>query len=120
MAKRRSYEVRTRANTAAASILAKAFNPDAKFAADGARVWAPEDMQRYKLEDIALALRGKRAVEFEELVEDVPPSAVKYAVTKGWLVKAAAGFYCVTEKAASELRLPRKADGLTIRFLKVA
>lgn len=120
--KRRSYEDRTRSNTPAARMLAEAFTrkieftpgPDGEFI----RVWRPDELQTYKNDDIARAISRRRAFEFHELVGDIPPTAVKYAVTKGWLVQLQ-GLYWVTEKAAAEFKLPATtADGVRIRFLK--
>lgn len=127
MARRRtSYEQRTRSNTPAARAIAKAFcaRPEVVEDADGflVRQWKPEEMQTYTQDEVAGALKRKRAVEHNELLEVIPPSAIKYAVTKHWLKPAAVGtYYMVTDRAAADLALPRKtAEGWTIRFAKAA
>ena len=121
---RRSYETRSRSNTQAAKVLAEAFCRKVEFTAteegDLVRQWRKDELQTFKHEDIAGALRGKRAFEHNELLAEIPPTAIKYAVTKSYLVQAA-GLYFVTEKAAAEFQLPRKAgNGLTIKFAKLA
>lgn len=120
--KRHTYAQRTRANTEGARMLAEAFCRKVEYVVDDAgrsvRKWFPDQLQTYKNDDIARAVSRRRAIEYTDLVDDIPPTAVKYAVTKGWLVLAG-GLYWVTAKAAIELKLPPKtADGLTIRFLK--
>lgn len=122
---KRTYEQRTRMNTQGARLLAKAFVERPQFIADDAgnmvRQWRAEELQTFKNADIAAVLSGFRALETHELLEGIPPTAIKYAVTKGWLVMdRVAGFYWVTDKAAFDLKLPRKVGGLTIKFLKMA
>jgi hypothetical protein len=52
------------------------------------------------------------------MLEFVPPTAIKYCVTKGWIVKAErGGFYHVTRKAAAELDLPRQHHGRNIQLM---
>lgn len=120
--KLRSYDARTGRNTAGAAIIAKAFVERPVFleTAEGCMVreWKPEEMQSYSNADIAEAIGGRRAVERDEMLGTIPMSAVKYCVTKGWLWMDRMGLYWVTEKAATELKLPRKSAGATIRFLK--
>ena len=120
--KRASYKLRTGMTTRAAKIAAKAITDQPVFIEDenGFRIrqWKPEEFQRYRNEQIVEALRLRAVVEPEELLEFVPPPAIKYCLTKGWLVKAErGGFYHVTRKAAADLKLPRKLHGRQIRFL---
>lgn len=121
ISKRRTYEQRTRANTVGARMLAEAFTRKIEFTEVGGdlvRQWRADELQAYKNSDIGSAISRRRAFEHNELLADIPPTAIKYAVTKGWLVLTG-GLYWVTEKAAAELKLPRKGhDGLSIRFLK--
>lgn len=120
--KRRSYEERSGMIGRAAKIAAKAVIEKPVFVEDDdghlIRQWKPEELQRYGNDEIRQALRNRRAVEAEDMLEFVPPTAIKYCVTKGWIVKAErGGFYYVTRKAAAELDLPRKFQGRTIQFL---
>lgn len=120
--KRASYEVRSGMCQRAAKIAAKAMVEKPVFIEDEdghlIRQWKPEEMQRYSNDDIKAALRLRRVVEAEEMLEFIPPPAIKYCVTKGWIVKAEnAPFYYVTRKAAAELDLPRKHQGRAIQFL---
>lgn len=117
--KRFAYEIRSGACSRPGKIAFKAFNESPVFEedADGhmIRQWKPEELQRYTTEDIKNALRGMQVVEAEDMLEWVPPSAIKYSVTKGWLFRDGP-FYRVTRKAAAELSLPRSVGGRTIRF----
>ena len=120
--KRRSYDERTGRCTRAAKIAAKAAVEKPVFIEDedGHRIrqWKPEEMRRYGNEQIIEALRLRTVVEPEEMLGFVPPPAIKYCVTKGWIAKAqVGGFYHVTRKAAAELNLPRTLNGRKIRFL---
>jgi hypothetical protein len=120
--KRAAYDIRTGRCERAAKIVAKAVVEKPVFVedADGhlIRQWKPEELQRYTTEEIATALRRRQVVEAEEMLQFVPPSAIKYCETKGWIYKASGGFFHVTRKAAAELELPRTlADGRKIRFL---
>jgi hypothetical protein len=58
-------------------------------------------------------------VEVAELLGDIPISAIKNAIYKGWIVKdPTAPFYHVTRLAQIELGLPKKdRNGCAIRFL---
>jgi hypothetical protein len=113
---RKSYETRTGANTRAAAILAKAVVEKPKFFedADGniVRAWQSSEMSSYSNADLANALRNRVAVEPGEMLGTVPPSAIKYCVTKGWLVpNEAKTLYAVTFKAACDLDLPVRFKG---------
>lgn len=119
---RARYEARTGMHSKAAKICAKAQVEKVVFIEDNdghqIRQWKPEELQRYSNDDIKLALRLSRAVEPEDMLQFVPPSAIKYCETKGWIVKQPGGFFLVTRKAAAELELPRKMrDGRKILFL---
>jgi hypothetical protein len=120
--KRRSYAARSGMDLLAAKIAAKAMIEQPVFVedADGHRIrqWKPEELQRYSNDEIKEALRLKRVVEPEDMLEFVPPSAIKYCVTKGWIVKAErGGYFHITRKAAADLELPRKHQGRTIQFM---
>lgn len=120
--KRASYEQRSGVCTRAAKIAAKAVTEKPVFVEDEdghmMRQWKRSELQSYSNDDIKAALRLNRVVEAEDMLEFVPPSAIKYCVTKGWLVKAEnAPFFFVTRKAASDLDLPRKLQGRAIQFL---
>ncbi|HEY5411309.1 MAG TPA: hypothetical protein VIJ94_11350 [Caulobacteraceae bacterium] len=123
MARRRSYLDRTHANTRGAKLLAAAFVARPVFVNDEdgnpVRQWRADEMQTYTVAEITQALRGRRAHESFELLEFIPPSAIKYCVSRGWLVDQA-GLYFVTEKAAADLHLPRTTPGMSLKFLKVA
>jgi hypothetical protein len=123
--RRRTYEQRTKATTEAARILARAVTQQIEYMTtpegDRVRVWRPEELQRFTNADIAKGLSYRRAVEHIELLDFIPPTGIKYALTKGWISKdRRAEFYWVTQKGADELNLPRKVGGITIRFLKPA
>jgi len=118
---RKAYAARTGMLGRSARILAKAIVEQPKFYEDEdgnrCRVWKPEESSSYSNADIALCLRNRVAVEPGEFLATVPPSAIKYAVTKGWIVKdALGGFYRVTKKAAFELKLPLAFEGRKIPF----
>jgi hypothetical protein len=122
MAKRRTYAQRTQSK--AGQVLAKTLFRKIEHTLDAAgnevRVWHADELQSYKDEDIARALRGARAFEWHELMEWIPPSAIKYARTRGWLLQQG-DLYFVTDKAAKAFSLPRRnAVGLTIKFAKAA
>jgi hypothetical protein len=120
-ARKRSYVDRTGMTTRSARVLAKAINERPAFIEDAdehlIRQWKPEELQRYSNDDIKSALRFRHVAEAEELTETIPPTAVKYGVTKGWLRQdERGGWYHVTRKAAAELDLPRQHRGRKIRF----
>lgn len=128
MRRRKTYDERTGRNTRAAATLARAISrPVVEIVEENPvtgyvdRAWRPEEMQRYSNQDIAAALAGQRVFDEEELLQSIPPSAIKYAVTQKWLSRGqVAGQFWVTVKAATELKLPRKAGGMTLKFAKVA
>ena len=117
--KRFCYEVRSGSASRAGGIAFKAFNEVPEFVedADGhlIRQWKPSELQTYTTDDIVQAVRGRHAVEAEDMLEYIPPSAIKYAVTKGWLFQDGP-FYRVTRKAAAELDLPRSVGGRKLHF----
>jgi len=76
------------------------------------RVWKSAEMSSYSNADIAGCLINRVAVEPNEMLGTVPPSAIKYAVTKGWLVpNSDKTLYRVTLKGAIELDLPLRFKG---------
>ena len=82
--------------------------------ADGytVRVWKSSEMSSYSNSDIASCLANRVAVEPGEMLGTVPPSAIKYAVTKGWLMpNDGKTLYRVTLKGAIELDLPLRFKG---------
>jgi len=121
--RRTTWAQRTGHNTKSASLLFRAHNDAPQFIedADGhrSRVWQAHELQSYAKNDIVTAVRFQRAVEREDLLEHIPPSAVKWAVTKGWLFESTTtkGVFWVTRKAAAELDLPRTHQGRKIQFL---
>jgi len=119
--KRSSYAVRSGMTGRAAKVLASAVNEKPEFYEDEdgnrIRVWKSSEMSSYSNADIADCLRNRVAVEAAEMLGTVPPSAIKYAVTKGWLVKDMLGdFFRVTRKASFELKLPLSFQGRKIPF----
>ena len=113
---RKSYEDRTGMNKRASVILAAAVfvRPEMKDDEDGnrVRVWKSSEMSSYSNADIASTLTNRVAVEPGDMLGTVPPSALKYAVTKGWLVpNDNHTLYRVTLKGAIELDLPLRFKG---------
>ena len=117
--KRFSYERRSRQNTRGAAIMFRAFNDKPEFVedADGhmIRQWKKHELRTYTTGDIQIALRGANALDEEDMLEHIPPSAIKYCVTKGWLFRDGP-FYRVTRKAAAALALPHSVGGRKIHF----
>jgi len=71
------------------------------------RVWKSSEMSSYSNSDIASTLVNRVAVEPNEMLGTVPPSAIKYCVTKGWLIpNADKTLYRITLKGAIDLDLP--------------
>ena len=113
---RKSYEVRTGMAKRASVILVTAIfvKPQMTEDEDGnkIRVWKSSEMSSYSNADIASTLINRVAVEANEMLGTVPPSAIKFAVTKGWLVTDHNKvLYRVTLKGAIELDLPLKFTG---------
>ena len=76
------------------------------------RVWKSAEMSSYSNADIASTLVNRVAVEPGEMLGTVPPSAIKYCVTKGWLVpNASKTLYSVTLRGAVDLNLPLRFKG---------
>jgi hypothetical protein len=66
------------------------------------RVWKSSEMSSYTNADVTSCLADRVAVEPAEMLGTVPPSAVKYAVTKGWLLpNASKTLYRVPSRARS-------------------
>jgi hypothetical protein len=77
------------------------------------RVWKSSELQSYTNADIASCLANRVAVEPAEMLGTVPPSAIKYCVSKGWLLtNESKTLYRVTLKAAIELNLPLHFKGI--------
>ena len=104
--KRSTYSERTRQTSRAAQSLAAAVNGRAD--------------DHWSHDTIRTALLRRHVVELEDLLAELPRAAISYAVTKGWIYKAAPGqaYFRVTKRAVAELQLPaRRGDGSKICFL---
>lgn len=121
------YAARTGMNSRASVILAKATfaKPETIETVDGdvIRVWKSSESSSYSNRDIASVLRYRQAVTADDMLGSVPPSAIKYCVTKRWLAPNAGGtLFFITLKAAIELDLPMNFakgsanNGRRIRF----
>ena len=113
---RKSYADRTGMSSRASITLAAAIveKPKTFEDEDGnvIRVWKSSEMSSYSNADIASTLRNRVAVEPNEMLGTVPPSAIKYCVTKGWLVpNASKTLYSVTLRGAVDLNLPLRFKG---------
>lgn len=113
---RKSYEARTGMTKRASVHLVKGIFTKLETIEDDQgnvmRVWQPSEMQSYSNADIASCLRNRVAVEANEMLGTVPPSAIKYCVTKGWLVpNETKTFFRVSLKGAIELDLPLHFKG---------
>jgi hypothetical protein len=113
---RKSYEARTGMDKRAAKILAAAniVKPETIEDDQGntIRVWKSSESSSYSNADIASTLVNRVAVEPNEMLGTVPPSAIKYCVTKGWLVpNASKTLYSVTLRGAVDLNLPLRFKG---------
>ena len=108
---RKSYEIRTGMNSRANRILVAAMADKPKFHEDEdgnlIREWKTSELQRYSNSDIANCLLNRVAVTPGEMLGTVPPTAIKYCVTKGWLVpNASSTLFTVSLKGAIDLDLP--------------
>lgn len=113
---RRSYEARTGMNTRAAIVLAKALTekPETIEDDDGnvIRLWKSSESSSYTNANLRDCLRNRVAIEANEMLGTVPPSAIKYCVTKGYLLpNAGKTLFFITLKAAIELDLPLRFKG---------
>lgn len=113
---RKSYEARTGMDKRASTILVSAIFVKAAFSEDEdgnrVRAWKSSEMSSYSNNDIASCLVNRVAIEPNEMLGTVPPSAIKYAVTKGWLLpNDSKTLYRVTLKGAIELDLPLRFKG---------
>ena|ERR1700722_11359852 len=113
---RKSYEARTGMNSRANRILVAAMAEKPVFKEDDngnlIREWQKKDEQRFTNAQLADCLRNRVAVEPGEMLGTVPPTAIKYCVTKGWLVpNASASLYTITLKGAIDLDLPLNFKG---------
>ena len=89
-----AYAARTGMDKRSAKILVAAYivKPETFEDEQGnvIRVWKSAEMSSYSNADIASTLRNRVAVEPNEMLGTVPPSAIKSCVTKGWLVRTRA------------------------------
>jgi len=112
---RASYAARTGMDSRACKILLAAQAVKVEFHEDedgnAIRVWKASELQSYTNGDLKACLTNRVAVEANEMLGTVPPSAIKYCVTKGWLVPHGS-LYRITRKAALELNLPMCFRGL--------
>jgi len=114
---RKSHAAKTGMDTRAAKTLAGAmFGKGPAFHEDEdgnmIREWKSSESSSYSNDDLRQAISNRVAVEHNEMLGTIPPSAVKYLVTKGWLKPhGTAGLYFVTAKAARELDLPVRFKG---------
>jgi hypothetical protein len=118
-----AYAKRTGMDSRSAIILAAAHTtkPETFVDEDGntVRIW--DNSETYTHADIASCLANRVAVEENEMLGTIPPRAIKYATTKGWLVpNASRTLFSVTLKGAIDLNLPLyfrgKFNGRKIRF----
>ena len=121
MGRRKTWAQRTRANTAAAKKLAKAFNEkpviEVREFGEEWRVWDRSHVATN--DEVRKAIMRQRAIEECDLSLELPPSAIKDAVTRKWLLRVGS-LLMVTEKARDDLKLPRQTgSGMTIKFAKV-
>jgi hypothetical protein len=102
--KRSTYAGRTHQSSRAAQSLLAAVNGDAP--------------QSWCHDTIRTALLRQATVEVDDMLEELPRAAISYAVGKGWIHRSAGeGWFRVTRRAASDLKLPAEnASGATIRF----
>ncbi len=76
------------------------------------RNWKPSEFQTFKHADIFGVLVNRVAVEMNEMLVGIPPSGIKYAVSKGWLVSTPSNvLFRITLQAAIDLKLPRTFKG---------
>ena len=114
---RKSYAARTRMDSRTSTIIVKAlFGKKPEFFEDEdgnlIRKWLPSESSSYSNENLRDCLRNRVVVEPNEMLGTVPPSAIKYCVTKGWLVpNANKTLYSVTLRGAVDLNLPLRFKG---------
>jgi hypothetical protein len=75
------------------------------------RKWTAAESSSYSNADLRACLQNRVAVEAGEMLGTVPPSAIKYCVTKGWLLPKGPDLYLVTRRAAVDLDLPLRFKG---------
>jgi hypothetical protein len=113
---RKTYADRTGMNSRASISLVKGLYEKVQTTEDDngnvMRVWKSSEMSSYSNADIASCLRNRVAIEANEMLGTVPPSAVKYSVTKGCLIpNESKTLYRITIRAAIELGLPMHFKG---------
>ena len=101
-------------NTRTCKILIAAHQVKIEFVEDedgnNIRVWKQSESSFYTNADLKACLSNRVAVEANEILGTVPPSAIEYCVTKGWLIPHGS-LYRVNLKAALELDLPMRFCG---------
>lgn len=113
---RNAYAARTGMDKRSAKILVAAHIVKPETFADEQgnviRAWKSAEMSWSSNADVASTLRNRVAVEPDEMLGTVPPSAIKYCVTKGWLVpNESKTLYSVTLRGAVDLDLPLRFKG---------
>jgi hypothetical protein len=113
---RKSYAERTRMHDRAGLILVSAIytKPGVTEDSEGnlLRNWKASELQTYTQVQIVSCLVNRVAVEAAEMLGTIPPSAIKYCVSKGWLAPNPSNtLYRITLKAAIDLDLPMRFKG---------
>jgi hypothetical protein len=124
LAERAKYERRTGMNTRASIITAKALIVKPETVEDDCgnivRVWQKSELLSWTFEQLASTLRNRVAVEPNEMLGTVPPSAIKWATNKGWIVpNTSKSLYSVTLRGAIDLNLPLRFKGGTSHGRKI-
>jgi hypothetical protein len=114
---RKSHAARTGMDTRAArSLISAMFGAGPRFHEDEdgnlIREWQKHELHSSTNADLREALQNRVAVTDSKMLGIVPPSAIKYSVTKGWLrPHGKNGLYFVTQAGAIDLKLPRRFKG---------
>jgi hypothetical protein len=112
---RASFAARTGMDSRACKILVAAHQVKIQFYEDEdgnlIRAWKANELQSYTNADLKQCLSNRVAFETNDMLGTVPPSAIKYCVTKGWLIPRGS-LFLVTMKSARELDLPMRFRGL--------
>ena len=121
--RRKSYAARTGMDARSSKIIVNAmFGKQPEFSEDEdgnlIRKWLLSESSSYSNADLASCLRNRVAVEANEMLGTVPPSAIKYCVTKGWLIPKGA-LFLVTRRAAIDLNLPLRFRGTHLNGRKI-
>jgi hypothetical protein len=114
---RKSYAARTGQNARGASLLAAAMFQKIESVEDDngnvLRVWKASEVNSFTNAHLRAVLENRVAVEANEMLGTVPPSAIKYCVTKGYIVPTGQSgtLFLVTFKVALELGMTMKFKG---------